>query len=159
MQPYAHDEAAISAPGLAKRAAWAGSIAAVRQMPTGPMLRCILLAAAAHAAHAFPTNDAERTAFTYLINGTEPADGLLEVDAAAAASAHVGMLANSGRIAPNDAALCADRARRYLPGSRRCASESSPPLVPPSTSRPPRRPACPRPWWTDFASTTEESHP
>ena len=70
---------------------------------------CVLLAAAAHA---FPTNDAERTAFTYLINGTEPADGLLEVDAAAAASAHVGMLANSGRIAPNDAALCADRARR-----------------------------------------------
>ena len=37
------------------------------------------------------TNDAERTAFAYLINGTEPADGLLEVDAAAAASAHVGM--------------------------------------------------------------------
>ena len=70
---------------------------------------CLLLAAAAHA---FPTNDAERTAFAYLINGTEPADGLLEVDAAAAASAHVGMLANSGRIAPNDAALCADRARR-----------------------------------------------
>ena len=57
-------------------------------------LWCILLAAA----HAFPTNDAERTAFTYLINGTEPADGLLEVDAAAAASAHVGMLANSGRM-------------------------------------------------------------
>ena len=109
MQPYAHDEAAISAPGLAKRAAWAGSIAAVRQMPTGPMLRCILLAAAGHA---FPASDAERTAFTYLINGTEPADGLLEVDAAAAASAHVGMLANSGRIAPTDAALCADRARR-----------------------------------------------
>ncbi|CAH0370893.1 unnamed protein product [Pelagomonas calceolata] len=72
-------------------------------------LWCVLLAAAAHA---FPTNDAERTAFAYLINGTEPADGLLEVDAAAAASAHVGMLANSGRIAPNDAALCADRARR-----------------------------------------------
>ena len=39
---------------------------------------CLLLAAAAHA---FPTNDAERTAFAYLINGTEPADGLLEVDA------------------------------------------------------------------------------
>ena len=73
------------------------------------LVRRLLLAAAAHA---FPTNDAERTAFTYLINGTEPADGLLEVDAAAAASAHVGMLANSGRIAPNDAALCADRARR-----------------------------------------------
>ena len=72
---------------------------------------CLLLAAAAHA---FPTNDAERTAFAYLINGTEPADGLLEVDAAAAASAHVGMLANSGRIAPNDAALCADRARLSL---------------------------------------------
>ena len=116
MQPYAHDEAAISAPGLAKRAAWAGSIAAVRQMPTGPMLRCILLAAAAHA---FPASDAERTAFTYLINGTEPADGLLEVDAAAAASAHVGMLANSGRIAPNDAALCADaRAGRACPRRR-----------------------------------------
>ena len=41
--------------------------------------QCILLAAAV--AHAFPTNDAERTAFAYLINGTEPADGLLEVDA------------------------------------------------------------------------------
>ena len=25
MQPYAHDEAAIKVPGLAKRAAWAGS--------------------------------------------------------------------------------------------------------------------------------------
>ena len=41
-------------------------------------LWCILLAAAVNA---FPTNDAERVAFAYLINGTEPADGLLEVDA------------------------------------------------------------------------------
>ena len=123
MQPYAHDEAAISAPGLAKRAAWAGSIAAVRQMPTGPMLRCILLAAAAgHAAHAFPTNDAERTAFAYLINGTEPADGLLEVDAAAAASAHVGCSQTAATRGPTPRCVRTARAGRACPTPPRRSS-------------------------------------
>jgi len=74
-----------------------------------PWHLCLLLATAAHA---FPTNEAEKTAFAYLINETQPINGQLDVTAMDGACAHIGVLASTGRVAPTDAALCADRALR-----------------------------------------------